>query len=73
MTDVRVQAIRADRRVGVGSCSTLDECFTDGELIEVLNQDEVRGKRAAVRWAIAYEGLRNEHNEEMAFAYGARE
>lgn len=72
-TDIRVIAIRADKRVGVGSCSTIDECFTDAELIADMNEDGVVGGPAAVQWALEYEALRLGHHVEMAFAYGARE
>ena len=29
-----VRAVRADKIVGEGTCSVVDECYTDGELLE---------------------------------------
>ena len=55
--DARVVAIRADERVGHGSCSSIDECFEDRELVERLNAEGVKIAKAAVAWAVRLEGL----------------
>ena len=38
------QRIRGDKDLGKGSCSHLDECFTDTELTQLINEtiDEIR-------------------------------
>jgi hypothetical protein len=59
-TDPRVQAIRADKLVGYGSCSTIDECTTDEELREKLDEAEVATPEEAIKWAYDYENLRDE-------------
>ena len=49
--DPRVVAIRKDPKVGRGSASSVDECYTDEELLRDLDAAGIKGKRAAVRWA----------------------
>lgn len=50
-----IAAIRADRRVGRGTCSTIDECYDDAELIATFaHHGTVRG---ALRAAYDLEGL----------------
>lgn len=69
-----VAAVRADRVVGAGSCSAIDECYTDEELVEALAAAAARTPRAAVRWARSLHRLREdvqaEHDAE-ALAGGA--
>ena len=51
--DLRLEAIRADHIVGRGSCSVIDECYTDAELAEWLTAQAIRSPRqalAAARW-----------------------
>ena len=57
MSDPRVEAIRKDDRVGKGSCSSIDECQSDAELIEALNEESITTPEAAVKWALEGEGL----------------
>lgn len=60
MSDPRVQAIRDDKLVGRGTCSTIDECYTDGELIEQLDSEGIHSTKESVEWAVEFEGLRVE-------------
>lgn len=58
LADEIVDMIRADKLVGVGSCSPVDECYTDDELVEAFGWD-INGKRhitakGALRKARAY-------------------
>lgn len=46
-----IKAVRSDEKVGVGSCSVIDECYTDAELEEALKREGIRGKIESVRWA----------------------
>ena len=55
--DIRVQAIRAHKRVGEGSCTSIDECYGDEELILALNRADVKSREAAIKWALEEEGL----------------
>lgn len=50
-SDARVSAIRADRLVGHGSCSMIDECMGDAELIGELNDARIHAPKSAVKWA----------------------
>jgi hypothetical protein len=47
----RVNAIRSDALVGSGSCTSIDECFTDQEVIELLDEDSILTPHDAVSWA----------------------
>jgi len=51
MRDERVEAIRKDKLVGEGSCSSIDECMDDSEILEELNGLGIKSPRAAVNWA----------------------
>ena len=47
----RVNAIREDAVVGSHSCSSVNECLTDSELLELLNEDGIESESDAVSWA----------------------
>ena len=47
----RVRAIREDALVGSGSCSTIDECLTDIEVRDLLDEDNITIPYEAVEWA----------------------
>lgn len=55
--DPRVVAIRQDKRVGKGSCTSIDECWGDKELIEMLDEMDIKSPEEAVKWALKSEGL----------------
>ena len=57
MPDSRVQAIRDNEKVGRGSCSSIDECYEDHELADMLDKENIKTPRQAVKWAIRHEGL----------------
>jgi hypothetical protein len=59
--DDRVKAIRDDKKVGRGTCTTIDECYSDEELIAELNEEGVKTPADAVKWAHELEGLRIEN------------
>jgi hypothetical protein len=61
MSDPRVKAIRSNERVGRGTCTAIDEAYTDNELADALNEAEVTTAEKAVAWAIEDEGLRIEN------------
>lgn len=52
--DPRVQAIRKDPLVGKGSCSSVDECWSDKELLSFLDGDDVTLEECIV-WARDHE------------------
>ena len=54
--DPRVRIIRKDPKVGVGTCSSLDECYSDTELVDCLDDEGVTAK-TALDWARRSEGL----------------
>ena len=55
--DTRVAAIRNDTRVGVNSCSVIDECWGDTEIVEELDKRCITTDAEAVVWALKQEGL----------------
>jgi hypothetical protein len=57
LLDPRVKAVRDNDRVGLGSCSTIDECYEHTELLASLEEDGVKTADAAVKWALESEGL----------------
>jgi hypothetical protein len=65
--DDRVKAIRADEKVGRGTCAMIDECYTDEELIRELDEDGATTPDAAVKWARWAEGLWREQEQNCAW------
>ncbi|QDP63994.1 MAG: hypothetical protein Unbinned3620contig1001_40 [Prokaryotic dsDNA virus sp.] len=65
MNDPRVEAIRTDRLVGIGTCAYMDESLTDAELIHDLDACGIVDAREAVQWA------RQREVESMEFALNA--
>jgi hypothetical protein len=57
--------IAADRRVGRGSCSVIDECYTDAELAEELGKAGCTTVMAAVRRARKQDRLWREREREV--------
>tara|TARA_R100001244_G_scaffold90634_1_gene68808 strand:+ start:228 stop:503 length:276 start_codon:yes stop_codon:yes gene_type:complete len=55
--DPRVIAIRKNNRVGVGTCTNISEAYTDKELIDVLDDDNITDTEGAVKCAIELEGM----------------
>ncbi len=55
--DLRITAIRDHKEIGRGSCSIVDECYSDVELLEALYVDSITSPRQAIRWALEIEGL----------------
>lgn len=53
-----VAAVRADDEVGRGSCSSIDECLTDSELLEMLRRRGADSPAAAVKIAREHEEIR---------------
>lgn len=51
-----IAAIRNDRRVGRGTCSTIDECYDDAEIVTAFGDEPTI--KAAVKAAHRLEGLR---------------
>jgi hypothetical protein len=53
-----IEAVRKDPNVGRGSCASIDECYTDEELWEVIKDASTEAE--AVKAAYEVEGLRLE-------------
>lgn len=64
--DARVKAVRADEKVGNGSCSWIDECMSDEELIAWLDERGAKTPAAAVKAA------RRDHDDYEAVAADIR-
>jgi hypothetical protein len=58
--DSRINAIRKHPQLGRGSCSSIDECWDDEELVNALNAEGIKSPKQAVKWAMRLEGLRVE-------------
>lgn len=54
--DPRVQIIRSDSKVGIGTCTSIDECQTDTELVDLMDENGTTTKNAR-QWARELEGL----------------
>lgn len=65
--DPRVAAIRADKIVGRGTCTTIDEATTDAELAQDLDDAGIGPKSTvrAIRWARAVERTRRAYADDI--------
>ncbi len=59
-SDKWVQTIRENKLVGRGSCTSIDACWSDGKLSEMLIEKGIKSEKAAVRWALEVEGMWHE-------------
>ena len=59
-SDKWVQTIREHALGGRGSCTSIDECWSDAELSEMLIEQGIKSEKAAVRWALEVEGMWHE-------------
>ncbi len=55
--DGMVAAIRADKLVGRGTCSSIDECLDDADLRRELATEGCSTEAEALKWARRHEGL----------------
>lgn len=70
LADPRVAAVRADKAVGRGSCSSIDECYDHAELLEALVQAGCQTPRDAVKWAREVDGHHWERGLDQMFGDG---
>ena len=52
-----IDAIRNDELVGRGTCSSIDECYDNVDLVDSLNEENITTPEGAVKWARKQEGL----------------
>lgn len=52
-----VSAIRNNKKVGYGTCTSVDECWTDKEIADELNSLGILTEEDAVKWALEVEGI----------------
>tara|TARA_Y100000034_G_scaffold126674_1_gene178236 strand:+ start:527 stop:817 length:291 start_codon:yes stop_codon:yes gene_type:complete len=55
-----VDSVRKCPIVGRGTCSAVDECLSDGEVQEMMDDDNVKTEKEAIKWAIQFESIQNE-------------
>tara|TARA_Y100000310_G_scaffold342693_1_gene446960 strand:+ start:313 stop:561 length:249 start_codon:yes stop_codon:yes gene_type:complete len=53
----RVTAIRNHSKVGRGTCTSVDECWDDKDIIEFLDDNGIQTEEGAIEWALEQEGL----------------
>jgi len=53
----RVIAIRNHPKVGRGTCTSVDECWDDKDIVEFLDENNITTEEGAVEWALEQEGL----------------
>lgn len=71
--DPRIEAIRSDESIGRGTCSSLDECYSDQELLDELDsftpceglEFDTRTIPGALAWAHWAEGLWRDQCEDV--------
>ena len=53
----RVTAIRNHNKVGRGTCTSVDECWDDKDILDFLDDNNILTSEAAISWALDQEGL----------------
>lgn len=56
-----VAAVRKDKLVGRGTCSVIDECWSDMKLVDELKHAGVKTTRSARSWARKLEKLHSDY------------
>jgi len=64
----RVNAIRLDSMVGKGTCSFVDECLTDADLVAQLDEAGITTAAAAVAYFRSAHETREAYIEEIRLA-----
>lgn len=64
MQDI-VKAIRADKIIGSGTCSTIDEAYTDDELIELLVENDITTVTQAIKFCRKVEKQIQDYAEDI--------
>lgn len=54
-----LEVVRASKALGRGSCSTIDECYSDEDLLEEYKTELGNGSTPSkiVKWAVELEGV----------------
>lgn len=65
MSQEMIAAVRSDVKVGRGTCSVIDECYSDRELATALAEAKINTVKAAVKWARDVERLFREREQEL--------
>ena len=52
-----VNVIRECPIIGRGTCSSVDECLTDGEIKTMLDESEIKTNNDAIKWGIDFEEM----------------
>lgn len=60
-----VRKVRADHIVGVGTCSVIDECYSDQELAAALTEAGVRGWQQVRFWVRRVHRLYRKREQEV--------
>ena len=55
-----VNAIRGCPIIGRGTCSSIDECLSDKEIKEMLDEDGIDTDDGAIKWGIGWETMQLE-------------
>jgi len=53
----RIAAIRNHPKVGRGTCTSVDECWDDKDILDFLDNNNILTLEAAIAWALDQEGL----------------
>lgn len=65
MRDERVEAIRNDARIGRGTCSPIDECYSDAELIGELDAEMISRPTEALEYFTFTHDIQTDRADDM--------
>jgi hypothetical protein len=60
-----IDAIRKHPKIGLGTCTYVDEAFTDNELVERLDEEGITDSEKAIKYFLDLEGLLEDQEEDI--------
>lgn len=65
-----VDAVRKDPKIGRGTCSTVDECYTDAEIVEIIRDGKVETIDALLTSLYSLENVWRDRADDVLAAGG---
>ncbi len=65
-----VDVVRKDPKIGRGTCSTVDECYTDAEIVEVIRDEKIASADALLTSLYSMENIWRDQADDALAAGG---
>jgi len=65
-----VAAVRKDPKIGLGTCSTVDECYTDEEIVAIIRDEKIGSLDALLDSLYSMENIWRDRADDALLAGG---